>query len=108
MLKLISTKGYDTNQLVMKKVRAHVIIAGRVQGVFFRHHTQEMACLLNLTGWVKNKRDGCVEAVFEGERENVDQMLQWCHRGPTEAKVTRVDTTWETYTGEFEDFSVRY
>lgn len=92
----------------MEKVRAHVIIAGRVQGVFFRHHTQEMATLLNLTGWVKNRRDGAVEAVFEGEREKVNQMIQWCHRGPAEAKVVKVDTTWETYSDEFRDFSVRY
>lgn len=92
----------------MEKVRAHVIISGRVQGVFFRHHTQEMAYLLNLTGWVKNRRDGRVEAVFEGDKGKVDQMIQWCHRGPSEAKVVNVDTTWESYTGEFENFSVRY
>ena len=92
----------------MEKVRARVIIEGRVQGVFFRHHTQEMAFRLGVNGWVKNRRDGSVEAVFEGDQERVDQIIQWCHRGPFEARVTKVHSTWENYTGEFEDFSVAY
>jgi acylphosphatase len=92
----------------MEKVRAHVIIEGRVQGVFFRRHTQETALRFGVTGWVKNRRDGSVEAVFEGDRERVDQMIQWCHRGPSEARVTNVHSTWENHTGEFEDFSVTY
>jgi acylphosphatase len=92
----------------MERARARVIIEGRVQGVFFRHHTQEMALCLGVTGWVKNRRDGSVEAVFEGDQERVDQILRWCHRGPSEARVTRVHSTWEKYTGEFEDFSVTY
>ncbi len=92
----------------MKKVRARVIIQGRVQGVFFRHHTQETAFKLGIKGWVKNRRDGRVEAVFEGDQEQVDQITQWCHRGPSEASVTKVDVAWENYTGEFEDFSVTY
>jgi acylphosphatase len=92
----------------MEKVRARVIIEGRVQGVFFRHHTQEMAFKLGVKGWVKNRWDGCVEAVFEGDQEHVDQIIQWCRRGPSEARVTNVHSTWENYTGEFEDFSVTY
>jgi acylphosphatase len=89
-------------------VRARVIVEGRVQGVFFRYHTQETALSLGLNGWVKNRRDGRVEAVFEGDREKVEQMIQWCHRGPSEARVTKVYITWENYTGEFEDFSINY
>ncbi len=92
----------------MEKVRARVIIEGRVQGVFFRHHTQEMASRLDLKGWVKNRRDGSVEAVFEGARDRVDQIIEWCHRGPSEAGVKNVSVTWENYTGEFEDFFVTY
>ncbi len=92
----------------MEKVRARVIIEGRVQGVFFRHHTQEMASQLEVTGWVKNRRDGSVEALFEGNRKEVDEILRWCHRGPSEARVMDVHTTWENYTGEFEDFSITY
>jgi len=92
----------------MDNVRARVVVEGRVQGVFFRHHTQEMAYTLGVNGWVKNRRDGSVEALFEGDRKKVDQIIQWCNRGPSEARVTNVHTTWEDYTGEFEDFSVRY
>jgi acylphosphatase len=92
----------------MENVRAQVIVEGRVQGVFFRHHTQEMALRLGVKGWVKNRRDGCVEAVFEGDKEKVNQIIQWCHRGPSEARVKNVNVTWENYTGEFEDFDVTY
>ena len=95
-------------KIAMEKVRARVIVEGRVQGVFFRHHTQETAFELGVKGWVKNRRDGCVEAVFEGDREKVNQIIQWCHRGPSEAKVRNVSVTMENYTGEFEDFYVTY
>jgi acylphosphatase len=92
----------------MEKVRAKVIIEGRVQGVFFRYYTQEMASKLGLEGWVKNRKDGRVEAIFEGDNEKVDQMIQWCHRGPPEARVMKVHFHWEDYTGEFEDFVIDY
>jgi acylphosphatase len=92
----------------MEKVRARAVIEGRVQGVFFRYDTQEMALQLGLKGWVKNRRDGCVEAVFEGNKDKVDQIIQWCHRGPSEARVTNVHLNWEDYTGEFEDFAINH
>jgi acylphosphatase len=92
----------------MDNVRARVTVEGRVQGVFFRHHTQEIAYQLGVKGWVKNRRDGSLEALFEGHKENVEQIIRWCHRGPSEARVMNVHTTWENYTGEFEDFSINY
>jgi acylphosphatase len=92
----------------MEKVRARVVIQGRVQGVFFRSHTQEMALGLGLKGWVKNRRDGTVEAVFEGDKDGVDRIIQWCHRGPSEARVTQVHLTWENYVGDLQDFSIGY
>ena len=92
----------------MEKARARVIVEGKVQGVFFRSHTQDMAFTLGLTGWVKNRRDGSVEAVFEGEKAKVEQMIQWCHRGPSEARVNEVHLIWEDATGEFNDFSITY
>ena len=92
----------------MEKARAHVIVEGRVQGVFFRNHTKETASRLGVSGWVKNRRDGCVEAVFEGDREKVDQIIQWCHQGPSGARVRNVSVTWGNYTGEFENFNVTY
>jgi acylphosphatase len=105
---LISSRTCDNTQMVMEKVRARVIVEGRVQGVFFRHYTQEMAFRLGVKGWVKNRRDGRVEAVVEGDQERVDQIVQWCHRGPSEAEVTKVHLNWEIYTGEFDDFSINY
>lgn len=92
----------------MEKVRARVIVEGRVQGVFFRAHTQEMADRLKLTGWVKNRRDGRVEALFEGDKGNVQRMIEWCHRGPSEARVTKVFVTWEEFVGEFKEFTILY
>jgi len=92
----------------MEKVRARVIVEGRVQGVFFRYHTQEAALRFEVKGWVRNRRDGTVEALFEGDKEKVDPMIQWCHRGPSEARVTKVHLNWEDYIGEFDDFSINY
>jgi len=90
------------------KVKAHIIISGRVQGVFFRSETQDEARRQNVTGWVRNLPDGRVEAVFEGERDKVDRLIEFCRRGPPGATVTRVDVTWGDYTGQFKSFSIRY
>lgn len=90
------------------KVRAHVQISGRVQGVFFRSDTRGLASRLGVEGWVRNTRDGRVEAVFEGEREKVEELLNFCHRGPPGASVTGVEVGWEEPTGEFSGFEVRY
>jgi acylphosphatase len=90
------------------KSRAHVFISGIVQGVFFRANTKQKALELGLTGWVRNLRDGRVEAVFEGERTVINQMLDWCRIGPPYAKVYKVDVHWGEYTGEFTYFEVRY
>ena len=88
--------------------RVHINISGRVQGVFFRAETQRAAMGFNLSGWVRNMPDGRVEAVFEGEDENVDKMLDWCHIGPPAARVQEVITNEEPYTGEFRNFSIKY
>jgi acylphosphatase len=90
------------------KVRAHVFVSGRVQGVFFRSETQYEANRRNVSGWVRNTRDGRVEAIFEGEKENVEALIDFCRRGPPGARVTKVDIHWENYTGEFKDFRIRY
>jgi acylphosphatase len=92
----------------MEKVRVRVVVEGRVQGVYFRAHTQDMASLLDLKGWVRNRPDGSVEAVFEGDKDKVEQVIEWCRRGPTHAKVTKVYSAWEDYSGEFSDFSIDY
>jgi len=89
-------------------VRAHVIINGRVQGVFFRYSTQEEAIRLGLKGWVKNRHDGQVEAVFEGNKPNIEKMLKWCRQGPPHAVVNKVNVNWEDYKGESDRFDIRY
>ena len=88
--------------------RIHVYISGRVQGVFFRAATRMAATNLNLTGWVSNMADGRVEAVFEGDDENVDKMIAWCHIGSPSSRVERVTTTDEHYTDSFQDFSIKH
>jgi len=90
------------------KVRAHVYVSGRVQGVFFRSETQEEALRNGLTGWVRNLPDGKVEAVFEGEKDKVEKLIEFCKRGPPGARVAYVEVVWESYTGEFRDFRIRY
>jgi acylphosphatase len=86
------------------KVRAHVFVSGRVQGVFFRSETRLQARKLEVTGWVRNLADGRVEAVFEGDETNVKQLVDFCRRGPPGARVTNVNVVWETYVGEFDSF----
>lgn len=89
-------------------VRAYVIVSGRVQGVFFRSETQNEAVRQSLTGWVRNLPDGRVEALFEGKKDRVDKLIEFCSRGPPAATVTDVEVTWETYTGEFRGFKIHY
>ena len=86
--------------------RAHVVVHGGVQGVFFRVETRDRAGSLGLGGWVRNAADGSVEAVFEGEDERVRSMVDWCGRGPRGAHVDEVDVTWEDPQGEL-GFSIR-
>lgn len=90
------------------KARAHVFVSGRVQGVFFRWETREQALKRNVKGWVRNLPDGRVEAVFEGEKGDVERMVEFCRRGPPGAKVSNVEVEWEEYKGEHEDFEIRY
>lgn len=92
----------------MDNTRAHVIVDGRVQGVFFRATARDMARKLGINGWVKNRMDGKVELVLEGEENAVKRMVEWCCRGPSGAVVTNVDLNWESFEGEFKSFSIRY
>jgi acylphosphatase len=92
----------------MAKSRVHVLVEGRVQGVFFRYETRKQARERDVTGWVKNLYDGRVEAVFEGEEEDVGQVVNWCSIGPPGAWVKRVETRKENYQEEFKEFSIAY
>ena len=90
------------------KSNIHVVISGRVQGVWFRANTKQKAEQLGLTGWVRNTHDGCVEAVFEGEESLVNEMIEWCHQGPPLAKVEKVDVKIQDIKNKFDVFSIRY
>ncbi len=88
-------------------VRARAVFHGRVQGVYFRANCQEKAQSLGLQGYVRNRMDGSVEAVFEGERALVEECIEWNRCEQPAAQVTGVDVAWETPTGEFRGFDVR-
>jgi acylphosphatase len=88
----------------MVKVRVHVFVSGRVQGVFFRQSTQRKAQSLSIKGWVRNLHDGRVEAVFEGEEPAVKTLIDYCRHGPSVARVDDIEVTNENYIGEFSDF----
>jgi acylphosphatase len=90
------------------RARAHVVVSGDVQGVFFRQETKRQAEAHGVSGWVRNRDDGAVEAVFEGEKQDVKALVEFCKHGPSGAMVTNVDVKWENFTGEFEGFEIRY
>ena len=92
----------------MKKVRVHMRVYGRVQGVFFRANMRERAVRLGLKGWVRNLPDGSVEAIVEGDEEDVEGLVRWAARGPPLAHVERLEMKREEYKGEFKDFEIIY
>lgn len=87
-------------------VRQRVVVHGRVQGVFFRDACRQQAASHEVAGWVRNRPDGSVEAVFEGEPPAVEAMTQWCRGGPASARVEHVEVVEEPPAGEHE-FVVR-
>ena len=91
-----------------KNTRAHAVISGRVQGVFFRMETKREADNQGVFGWVRNRDDGTVEAVIEGDEDRVVSMITWCKKGPPRSNVTRVDVTWMPHQNEFGGFEIRY
>ncbi len=92
----------------MENAQAHVIFMGRVQGVNFRAFTARVAESLGLEGWVKNLWDGSVEAVFEGQKELVEEAIKRCRTGPSIARVDDTKIEWRPYSGAFGGFSIRY
>ncbi|SDY42304.1 acylphosphatase [Halopenitus persicus] len=88
------------------RVRAHVHVSGHVQGVYYRATTRDTAREHGVDGWVKNLPDGRVEAVFEGPREAVESMVEWCHEGSPRATVEDVAVTYEEPAG-IEGFEIR-
>ncbi len=87
--------------------RVYVVISGDVQGVGFRSWIKKRAQNLRITGWVGNRADGVVEAVFEGEADKITEMIELCYSGPDVAWVKDVQVTGQVYTDEFMDFEVK-
>lgn len=85
----------------------HLHIRGRVQGVGFRYSTQRQALLLGLTGWVRNCLDGSVEALAEGDRQELEQWIDWCRHGPPGAHVTALEVEWRTPGQDLPSFEIR-
>lgn len=101
-------KKENKGEKVDEKIKAHIFVIGRVQGVFFRENTKRKAEKLRVAGWIKNLRDGRIEAIFEGDKGNVEKMVDWARRGSFLAKVDGLDLVWEDYKGEFQEFEIRY
>jgi len=92
----------------MQLIRAHLLIKGRVQGVFYRAFTRDIATQLDLRGWVRNLPDGAVEALLEGYRDEIEKAIEHCSSGPPGARVDGIDVNWEDYRGDLEGFQIRY
>jgi len=92
----------------MSSKRIRIIVAGKVQGVFFRQALKVMAKKNDVFGWVKNLKDGRVEAVLEGAEEKVSRLVEWSHGGPANARVEDVEIHNEKFSGEFSKFDVLY
>jgi acylphosphatase len=92
----------------MSNQRIRILVTGKVQGVFFRQALKVMAKKNNIFGWVKNLKDGRVEAVLEGDEEQVSRLVEWSHGGPANARVEDVEIHYEKFSGEFSKFDVLY
>jgi acylphosphatase len=89
-----------------ERLRAHIVVTGRVQGVFYRGTAQQEGRRLGLVGHIRNRQDGAVEAVVEGAREAIDAFVAWCRRGPEMAEVDEVEVTLGEAKGEFRGFAI--
>jgi acylphosphatase len=92
----------------MNSKRVHLLISGRVQGVYFRQGMMETAEKNNVLGWVQNLPDNRVESILEGNDSNIDAVIEWAHFGPAGAVVDELKISEENFTGEFQEFEIRY
>lgn len=92
--------------LMKEKIRAHIFVAGKVQGVFFRWETQKAAQVLGLFGWARNLDDGRVEITAEGEKEKVEKLIEWARHGPVLATVASLEINREDFKNEFDRFEI--
>lgn len=92
------------NKMALKQLQ--LVVRGRVQGVYFRASTQREARRLGVSGWVKNRVDGSVEILAEGEETAIRELYGWAQKGPSAARVDRVETRWRSYTGDYAEFRI--
>lgn len=88
--------------------RVHIIVHGYVQGVLFRANTKKVAEILELKGYAKNMMNGTVEVVAEGPKEKLEDLIEFCKKGPEAAKVSKVNIKFSEATREFSNFEVRF
>lgn len=91
----------------MAKKRLVLKLSGDVQGIGLRYQAIQQARRLGITGWVQNQTDGSVIIIAEGSEESLNQLKNWCHKGPDWAKIKKIEETWHTATGEFSEFSIK-
>lgn len=87
---------------------AHLIIHGKVQGVFFRESVKRMANSYGITGWIRNTSEGTVELSARGSDESIEKLLKWCESGPKHAEVDRVEEIQDNNEEFFEDFIIKF
>ena len=87
--------------------QAQLIISGKVQGVFYRASCQEVAQGLGLAGWARNLSTGQVEVLVQGEKEKIEKLIEWCKKGPPEARVNEVKTEWQDLSGKISNFTIK-
>ena len=98
----------DLNQNNTIKVRAHIIVRGKVQGVYFRQNAQRVCNEYGVTGWVLNVDDGSVEAILEGNKNSVEEAISWFKVGPPSAHVEKIEVNYDRDMGEFREFKISY
>jgi acylphosphatase len=101
-------KRKEVVDLFKERSRVHIVVLGKVQGVFFRDYVKKEADKMQLTGWVKNTADGAVEIVAEGDKSCLRQLIILCEKGNPLSTVTNVDYDWKEYSGKFNDFYINY
>ena len=92
----------------MKQQRVHLLVSGKVQGVFFRQALKVVAKKNNVLGWVKNLKDGCVEAILEGDNKSINSVIEWTSIGPANSRVDDIEVSNEEFKNEFSTFDVLY
>jgi len=101
-------KKKEVEGLFTERARAHIMVRGKVQGIFFRDFTKKTADSLGLTGWVKNTQAGTVEIMAEGEKAQLRKLIITVKKGPALAKVDKVDYEYTNFTGKFDGFYIKY